>query len=110
MVDPLFLTVVAPIVLFVGSAVGLRFGLPLSLAVSFDAVVLVVAGCFLHQGVQQSCLIAESECIGATATAYIVSGFWFMAVVTLIVSAARNVKNQRRDAAHKHSGARNSEP
>lgn len=101
MVDPLLLTFLAPIVLIVASAIGLRFGFPLWLAIPFDAIVLVVAGYFLHRGVRQSCLNAESECIGATATAYIVSGFWFMTVVILIVSAARNVDKQRRDAAHK---------
>jgi hypothetical protein len=101
MVDLLLLTVSVPIVLIVASAVGLRFKIPFWLIVPFDAVVLVVAGNFLHEGIQRSCLIDESECIGATATAYIVSGVWFMAVVGLLVSTVRNAREQRRDAANK---------
>lgn len=101
MVDPLLLTLSVPIVLIVASAVGLRFGIPLWLIIPLDAVVLVVAGYFLHEGVQQSCLIAESECIGAPATGYIVSGCWFMAIVILIVSSVQNAMGQRRDAENK---------
>lgn len=44
MVDPLLLTFVAPIVVIVASAIGLRFGFPFWLAIPFDAVVFVVAG------------------------------------------------------------------
>ncbi|MER8411713.1 hypothetical protein [Mesorhizobium sp. M1342] len=87
MVDPLLLTFVAPIVVIVASAIGLRFGFPFGSPFHLMPLFSWWPG-ILHEGVQQSCLIAESECIGATATVYIVSGFWFMAVVTLIASAA----------------------
>lgn len=100
--DPLLITLIAPAVLIIGSAIGLRFGLPLWIALSITGIVLALGGYALRGGVNQSCLIDESECVGATATAYVISAFWFMAVVILMVSAARNMR--------KHSGRATRKP
>lgn len=99
--DPLLVTLIAPAVQIIGSAVGLRFGLPLWIALSITGIVLAVGGYALREGVNQSCLIDESECIGAIASAFVVSAFWFMAVIVLMVSAARNRRKHRGRATHR---------
>jgi hypothetical protein len=96
MVLQLLFVVFAPIALMGGSVVGLRYGLPLWLAVLFDVIVLVGAGYFLRAGVQEGCLIDQSECIGTTATAYMIAVFWLAAVLVLIVSAIQIVRERRR--------------
>jgi hypothetical protein len=85
MVDLRLLILSVPIALILAAAIGLRFRFPFWLIILCDVLVLMMAGYLLYVGVRRSCLIDQSECIGATATAYIVSGFLFMVVAAQLV-------------------------
>lgn len=66
-----------------------RFWLPVALAVAS-----VVSGTvYLRTGIHETCLIAESECLGVTALAWIAAAVWgLFAIIFVARLAARKGK------------------
>jgi hypothetical protein len=77
---------IAPPAVLMAAMFAVRSGkLPLSLAVCLGVCSLVVCGIALRAGVIRSCAINESECIGATATAYLFTAVWILAFLAFAV-------------------------
>ena len=47
---------------------------------------LLVCGYLLFTGVTNACAIDESECVGSTATAYLVAALWLMSAAACLYS------------------------
>jgi len=86
---PLWLVVVAPSVLMVGIAVAARFWLGRAFSICLSAFAVAGGAWVLTRGVGASCAIDESECIGATGTAYLIGFFWLMAATLSVASILR---------------------
>lgn len=59
----------------------IRFRIPISLA----SASIIAGASYLHAGIREACRIAESECLGATALAWIAATLW--ALFTIVLAA-----------------------
>jgi hypothetical protein len=87
---PPWLAMITPVALMMGAVIAGRFGVGRVVSTTLVAVALAAGIWVLLRGVGASCAIDESECIGATAAAYIYGFFWLMAAslsVALILRA-----------------------
>jgi hypothetical protein len=79
-----WLMLISPVAVFIGIAIVMRLTSPrLWLGVAVGAAALIGCGLVVQRGVSQSCEIAEAECIGANATAYMFATIWLVAAVLL---------------------------
>jgi hypothetical protein len=86
---PLWLVVAAPLVLLAAIAIAARLGLGRVLSLCLSASALAGGAWVLTSGVDASCAIDESECVGATATAYMIGFIWLMAAALSVASLLR---------------------
>ncbi|WP_428426507.1 hypothetical protein [Pararhizobium sp.] len=86
---PFWLVIVAPPALMIGIAVAERFGLGRAFSISLSAFALAGGVWVLTHSVNASCVVNESECIGATGTAYLIGFFWLMAATLSVASILR---------------------
>lgn len=69
------------------SALIIRPGLRTWAALILSALALAISTVFLRQGVIRGCQIDESECLGATATSYLVVALWGVFGIWFVVRA-----------------------
>ncbi|WP_147448179.1 hypothetical protein [Mesorhizobium sp. YM1C-6-2] len=86
---PLPLVVVVPVAMMLAAGLSPRLGLGRFAAVTVVVLSLIGAGLIWLSGLRATCGINESECLGATATTYLVGLFWLMAFATSIISISR---------------------
>ncbi|RJG43427.1 MULTISPECIES: hypothetical protein [unclassified Mesorhizobium] len=96
---PLELVFIAPFAVMFVAVWGTRRGNHRFLAAFGAAISMVLGGALLVSGVDASCAINESECIGATATAYLIGLIWLIAFVVsvVLISRAKAVNNLRSE-------------
>ncbi|WP_046120580.1 hypothetical protein [Ensifer aridi] len=81
----LLLTLTGPLVVLFAAAIGLNFGVRPLVSVLIACSSLLAGAVSLHIGVNQSCKIAESECLGANGAAFMVGLVWLMAIMLFAV-------------------------
>ncbi|MDO6964908.1 hypothetical protein [Rhizobium alvei] len=86
---PLWFVGAAPMVVLAGMTIAARLGLGLVLSLCLSAFALAGGVWMLISGVNASCAIDESECVGATATAYVIGFIWLMAAALSVASQLR---------------------
>lgn len=74
-----------PCVAILISALIMRRGVWTWMSLALTVLSLSIAMMYLRQGVAQSCQIDESECLGATATFYLVVTLWSAFVIVFLV-------------------------
>jgi len=82
------LVTVVPCLVILLSGLIIRRSIWAFAAVIFAIVSTSVASTFLRSGVVQSCKIDESECLGATATSYMIVALWGMCALALLFRIA----------------------
>jgi predicted neutral ceramidase superfamily lipid hydrolase len=75
----------SPCFVLLVSALIIRPGLRTWAMLILSALALAISTVFLRQGVIQSCQIDQSECLGATATSYLVVALWGVFSIWLLV-------------------------
>ncbi|MDR9771620.1 hypothetical protein RJJ65_02905 [Rhizobium hidalgonense] len=68
----------------------------ISIAITSSALV-VGALCLYEIGVKASCEIDESECLGATATAWLIAFVWGAPTLGFILKLATQIRSRGRD-------------
>ena len=86
---PLAVIVCGPICVFLMLACVPRRG---RLKVLVAVLTLIVAGAALYFGVQQSCADNQSECVGATVTAYGVGIIWLAFLILTLVAHRKGAR------------------
>ncbi len=87
---PLWLVGTTPLALMASAVIAARFEFGRTVSIALSAFAFAAGIWVLLRGVDASCAIDESECLGARAVAYIYGFFWLMAAslsVALILRA-----------------------
>ncbi len=86
---PLWFVGITPLALMASAVIAARFGFGRTVSIALSAVAFAAGIWVLLRGVDASCAIDESECLGATATAYMIGFFWLMAAVLSVALILR---------------------